>query len=139
MDWKQRVTALIVALAAMLTALACTSAATKAAPPKACFDVSRVRSFSPLDPKFVYVQVGTDEHYLLTMDSVYPSLPFAVGITISNPGTSFSRVCSDTGARLTYLEAGHRVYARIIAVDAVSSRKAAEKLVARRNAPPAKE
>ncbi len=94
-----------------------------------CFDASRVRTFSPLDERFVYVRVLSDEHYLLTMDSIYPSLPFATGITISS---TFRRVCSDMGAKLTYVVSEGQVSSRIVRVESVASKEAALKLVEER-------
>jgi Family of unknown function (DUF6491) len=135
---KQLTAAFLLALISMLVGLACTSVPrvrpSGGGPESvdACFDVSRVRSFSPLDGRSVYVRVGSDEHFLLTMDSYYPSLPFATGITISG---IFSRVCSDTGARITYLDSGSPVFGRIVRVEAVASREAARKRVEDRTNP----
>ncbi len=135
---KQRTAAFLLGLISTLAGLACTStlkvdtSSSGPAANEACFDASRVRSFSPLHERFVYLRVGSDEHYLLTLDSVYTSLPFATGIAISG---TFSRVCSDTGARITYLDSGRPVFCRIVRVEAVASREAAQKLVEDRTTP----
>lgn len=136
---KQRTATWLLSLISMILALACTStqkidtSGSAPAAQEACFDSSRVRSFSPLHERFVYVRVGSDEHYLLTMGSVCISLPFATGITIS--GTTFSRVCSDTGAMITYQDSGVPAFCRIIRVESVASREAARKLVEDRTTP----
>ncbi len=135
MHRKQRTAAWLLGLISIVLGLACTStqkvdtSGSGPAAKEACFDVSTVRSFSPLHERFVYLRVRSDEHYLLTMDSVYMSLPFAAGITISG---TFSRVCSGTGAVLTYRDSGRPVFCRIVLVEAVASREAARKLVEER-------
>jgi hypothetical protein len=135
---KQRTAAWLLGLILMVSGLACTSTqrvdTTGSGPAanKACFDVHRIDSFSPLHEKFVYVRLLGDEHYLLTLDSVYTSLPFATGIRISG---TFSRVCSDTGNMITYMDSGRPVFCRIVRVEAVASREAARKLVEDRTTP----
>ena len=74
----------------------------------------------------------SDEHYLLTLDNVYLGLPYATGITISG---TFSRVCSDTGAMITYLDSGRPAFCRIRRVEAVASKEEAEELVKDRTTP----
>jgi len=70
--------------------------------------------------------LGGQEHYLLTLDGVYVNLPFATSITIAD---NFSRVCSDTGARITFVNAGTPVSSRIVRVEAVESKEVAEQVV----------
>jgi hypothetical protein len=128
---NQRTIAFLLALVSTL-ALACASATPSArgtAAIEECFLASRVRSFSSLDERFVYLRVRSNEHYLLTVDSVYTSLPFATGITISG---TFSRVCSDTGAVLTYATPQGQFSSRIVRVESVASKEAALKLVEER-------
>ncbi len=135
---KQRTAAFLLALVSTLAGLACTSSPTVRtsgsgpAANEACFDASRVDSFSPLHGRFVYVRLLGGEHYLLTLDSVYTGLPFATGIRISD---AFSRLCSDTGAMITYVDSGSPVFCRIVRVEAVASKKAAQKLVEERTMP----
>lgn len=132
MHTKKHTLAWLLGLILTVPGLACTStqkvdtSGSGPATKEACFNVRRVDSFSPLHERFVYVRVGSDEHYLLTMDSVYTSLPFATGITISG---EFSRVCSDTGATITYMNLGRPVFCRIVRVEAVAHKEAAQKLV----------
>jgi hypothetical protein len=138
MDTKRRTIVSVLGLILVVPGLACTSTKdvsrsnSQPAVREACFNVRKVDSFSPLHPRFVYVRLLGDEHYLLTLDSVYTSLPFATGIAISD---TFSRVCSDTGTMLTFLDAGRRVSCRIVRVEAVASREAAQKLVEERTTP----
>ena len=138
MHVKQRTVAWLLGLVLAVSGLACTStqkvdrSGSRPAAEEACFNVRRVNSFSPLHPRFVYVRLLGGESYLLTLDSVYTSLPFATGITISQ---EFSRVCSDTGARITYVESGHPVFCRIVRVEAVANKDAAQKLVEDRTTP----
>jgi len=138
MHRKQRTAAALLGVTLMVSGLACTSTqitdTSRGGPParKACFNADRVRSFSPLHERFVYVRVRSDEHYLLTLDNVYLGLPYATGITISG---TFSRVCSDTGAMITYLDSGRPAFCRIRRVEAVASKEEAEELVKDRTTP----
>jgi hypothetical protein len=99
---------------------------------EACFNLRTVDSFSPLGTQFVYIRTLSDEHYLLTLDSVDVNLPFATGITITD---DFSRICSDTGARLRYLSDRVPVFSRIVRVEAVESKEVAEQVVKDRTTP----
>jgi hypothetical protein len=138
MQRKQRRAAWLLGVILTVSGLACTSTqkvdtsgggpATK----EACFNVRTIESFSPLHERFVYLRTLGGEHYLLTMDGVYTSLPFATGITISG---QFSRVCSDTGARITYTNFGRPVFCRIVRVEAIAHKEAAQKLVGDRTTP----
>jgi hypothetical protein len=129
---QRRAVAWLLGLLLAVSGLACTSthkvdtSGREADTREACFDSSRAESFSALHEMFVYVRVGTKEHYLLTLDRTYPDLPFAIGITISD---TFSRICSGAGARLNFVHAGVPVSARILRVEAVASKDAAEHLV----------
>ena len=98
----------------------------------ACFNSRRVDSFSPLHASFVYVRLLGDEHYLLTLDGVYTGLPFATGIKLSG---QFSRVCSDTEAMITFMDSGRPLLCRIIRVESVASKEAAQQLVKHRTPP----
>lgn len=87
-------------------------------------------SISALNQRFVYVRVRTDEHYLLTLDNVYPGLPFAIGMTIS--AGVFGRVCSSNGTMITYRVSGGPVSRRVLRVEAVASKEAAETIAEER-------
>lgn len=99
---------------------------------EACFNSRRVDSFSALSEKFVLVRLQDDTQFLLTLDRLYIGLPFAIGIAMHG---EYSRVCSDTGARITFKDTGGPAIARIIRVEAVASREAARKLVDERSVP----
>ena len=138
MQGNQRADAWLLGLILTLSGLACRStqkgdtSGSGPATKEACFDVRRVDSFSPLHERFVYVRVEGDQHYLLTMDSVYVGLPYATGITISG---HFSRVCSDTGAMISFIDSGRPAFCRIVRVEVVASMEAAQQLVKDRTPP----
>lgn len=100
--------------------------------PEACFNLRRVYSFTPLHGRYVYLRVGNDEHYLLTLDTIYPHLKVSSRITIEG---TWGTVCSETGASLVFSDYGRLVRCRIIRVEAVPSKEAAEQLVAERTTP----
>jgi hypothetical protein len=99
---------------------------------EACFNVRTIDSFSPLNERFVYLRAVGGEQYLLTLDNIYPSLPFATGIAVYGKA---SRVCSDTGDMLTYANFGNRILCRIVRVEAVASKEAAQRLAKDRMRP----
>jgi len=139
MGTKQRRTRWLLGLIGTAWLLACASAqqsattkATGTAAKSACFSVRDVESFSPLHASFVYVRLLRGEEYLLTLDAPYTSLPYATGLRISN---EFSRICSDSGAMITFMDSGRPVFCRIIRVEAVASREAAVQIVKDRTAP----
>jgi len=136
---KQRTAAWLLGLVLTVSGLACTSmqkvettSGSAPAAERACFNVRNVDSFSPLSNRFVYVRTTGDKHYLLTMDSMYPSLPYATGIAMSG---NYAWVCSNTGAMITYVDAGRPVFCRILSVEAVDNKEAAQKLVDARTTP----
>jgi hypothetical protein len=136
---KQRTAAWLLGLVVIVLGPTCTSAQKKDVatrrvtdPEEACFNVRNVSSFSALNERFVYVRLLRGESYLLTLDHVYTSLPFATGITISN---TFSRVCSDTGAAITFTDFGGQVSCRIVRVEAVADKEQAERLARHRTTP----
>jgi len=94
-----------------------------------CFNARNVDSFSPLSGRYVYIRLLGGGHYLLTLDTVYVRLPYVTGIRISS---EYSRVCSSTGATITFKDAGIPVRCRVIGVEAVASREAALQLVKER-------
>ena len=139
MHREQRAAACLLGLILAVPALACTSSqkvetttGRASAAERACFNVRNVDSFSPLSNRFVYVRTTGDKHYLLTMDSMYPSLPYATGIAMSG---NYAWVCSNTGAMITYVDAGRPVFCRILSVEAVDNKEAAQKLVDARTTP----
>jgi hypothetical protein len=110
---------------------------------EACFDSRMIRSFFPLHERFVFIEVGSDEHYLLTLDKLPPDAdrkpqgrPLAGVITItgSELSNTFHRVCWDTMAQASYIEAGEPVFRLIRHIEAVASKKAAQRLVEQRTA-----
>jgi hypothetical protein len=141
LEGNRRAAAWLLGLILTVSGLACTSTRSattsgpEAAAHEACFNADQVDSFSPLHEMFVYVRTLDNKQYLLTLDGIYVDLPVATGITIAG---SFRSVCSDSGARLTFLDAGRPVHARIIRVDAVASKEAAQALVKQRTTAPPK-
>ncbi len=91
-----------------------------------CFSVRRVRDFSPLSDKALYVDGGGGNHFLVTMDRACFGLRNAQGIAIDNP---MDRVCSNSQARVTFRGVGRRLEScRIRAVEAVEDRAAARSI-----------
>lgn len=133
--WLLGLIVTVSALACMTTQTAETSGGA-AASTNACFSVRRVSSFSPLSERFVYVRLEDDKQFLLTLDRLYMGLPFAIGIAMHG---EYSRVCSDTGASITFKDTVGPAVARIIRVEAVASRDAARKLVDERSVPKPKD
>jgi len=142
MHLMQRTAAWLLGLILTVSGLACTStqkvvtSGRRTDPKEACFNVRNVSSSSALHERFVYVRLLGGESYLLTLDHVYTSLPFATGITISG---TFSRVCSDTGAMITFTDFGRPVFCRIVRVEAVADKEQAERLVKHRTTPKPKD
>ncbi len=99
---------------------------------EACFQLRKVDSFTPLHGRYVYVRVRPEEHYLLTLDSIYPHLTTASGIAIEG---GWGTICSDTGAVLVFADYGRPVRCRIVKVEAVESKDAAQQLVEERTTP----
>ncbi len=88
-----------------------------------CFSVRRVRDFSPLSDKALYVDGGGSNHFLLTMNPGCFGLRNADGIVIDN---HTDRVCSNSQARVTYRGIGRSLEScRIRTVEAVEDRAAA--------------
>jgi hypothetical protein len=134
MTTRRRTTALLAALTLASVGLACRStppAATSQARTGAvtCFNSADISSFVPLEGHFLYVQVGTNEHYLLTLDRPADTLRDAMHIQIS---PDFPRVCSNHRAPMTYNYQGHVGVYNIVNVEAVSNQAVAESLAAQR-------
>jgi hypothetical protein len=139
MHREQRTAAWLLGLVLTVSGLACSSSqkvetttGSAPAPERACFNVRNVDSFSPLSNRFVYVRTTGDKHYLLTMDAMYPSLPYATGIAMSG---NYAWVFSNTGAMITYVDAGRPVFCRILSVEAVDSKAVAQQVVKDRTTP----
>ncbi|MDD5562728.1 MAG: DUF6491 family protein [Thermoanaerobaculaceae bacterium] len=127
----RRTAARLLTASVLIPALACTSArgvkdgGRRAVAPDACFESSAIDSFSPVGERFVYLRALDGRQYLLTLDGVHANLPFATAITLS---AGWSRVCSESGAMLAYQNLGRTVHCRILRVQAVANREAAERL-----------
>lgn len=138
---KQRAAACLLITISAVSVLACSSS--QAVPTadrgtlavEACFNLRTVDSFSPLGNQFVYLRTLSEEQYLLTLDRVDVNLPFATSITITD---NFSRICSNTNARLRYLSAGVPLFSGIVRVEAVASKEVARQVVKDRTTPEAK-
>ncbi len=112
---------------------------------EACFDPSRISGFTPLGEGFVCLDVGGDEHYLLTLTRISadaevrpPSRPFPTGITItgSDPATLFNRVCRGSGAVADYLDGDVAIHRQIVRIERVADNEQALQLVKARTATP---
>jgi hypothetical protein len=138
MHGRQRSAALLLSLALALSGSSCISTHTIEPGPdsptatEACFNLRNVYSFTPLHGRYVYVRVLNDQHYLLTLDTIYPHLKIAPGVRIEG---TWGTICSDSGAMLTYSDYGRPTYCRIIKVEAVESKDAAKQLMEERTAP----
>lgn len=78
---------------------------------------------------YALVELDRRDLYLLTMERLCPGLPFASSFAIS---ATFTRVCSGSQAKLSYLQAGGRDSCGILRVERVPSIEAARELVAAR-------
>jgi hypothetical protein len=122
---------------AVLFSIACGSApaeeATSAAAGETvagtCFNVRDTRGFHALHDRYVYVKCLRDKHFLLTIDQGCGGLSFATSLFIGN---EFNRVCSHSGAMITYREFDRTRRCRILEVESVESLEAAERLVRER-------
>jgi hypothetical protein len=142
---KAGMTAVLALLGASEVALAQGVQAGGAVPAsrEACFDPTRVTSYAPLGGMFLYLQVNDDEHYLLTLDRLLADAnrlnqgrPRAGEITITGHdlSTRIPRVCKDTWPQVAYLDAGEPVFRRVLRIEAVASKEAAQQLAASRRA-----
>lgn len=122
---------------AVLFSIACGSApaeeATSAAAGETvagtCFYVRDTRGFHALHDRYVYVKCLRDKHFLLTIDQGCGGLSFATSLFIGN---EFNRVCSHSGAMITYREFDRTHRCRILEVEPVESLEAAERVVRER-------
>jgi hypothetical protein len=96
---------------------------------KACLYVRRARSFDPIDNRHLHVEASGDEHFLLTLQPGCIGLRSAFGIAISNQS---NRVCSNDLATVTYRQFDRRETCRVLEVEMVASKEAAEAVVAAR-------
>ncbi len=134
---RQRTVAWLLGLIATAAGPGCTSTQRagsgqrQPAVTEVCFNVRNVDTFSPLEQHSVHLRTLGGENYLLTLDGVYTTLPFATGITISN---GFSSVCSNTGATITFVNFGRPVFCRIVRVESVPSKETAEQRARQRRA-----
>lgn len=97
-----------------------------------CLNSNHARSFTPLHERFVYVRGRSGEHYLLTMDRYCIGLPHAAGITLAS---TFPRICSGSGAFLTYSHIGQPQRCGVLTVEVVRDKETAERLVYERTPP----
>lgn len=131
MHRKQCTVAWLLGLALTVPGLASTSTqkvATSGSGPaskEACFNIRKVKSFYPLHEKFVYVQVGSGEHYLVTLDRLPPDAerpllgrPLADVITFTG-ADFFGRVCANMAATAAFIDSGSPDFRRIFRVSGV--------------------
>jgi hypothetical protein len=112
---------------------------------EACFDPARIRGFTPLGEGFVYLDVGDDKHYLLTLSRIVgdawtrqPSRPPSTGITITGRelGTHFDRVCRGSEPWADYMDGDVAVHRQIVHIERVASEDEALELARARTASP---
>ncbi len=126
-----------VALSCMLGAGCATTGSgttvTGAGDERVCIKVSTINSFSVIDEQHVYVDATGKDAFLLTLENLCSGLKFARGIAIAN---AMSRVCGDGSGILVYDNSPTgKKRCRIVRIDRVADKVAAEALVAdRRNA-----
>jgi len=98
----------------------------------ACFNVPDAKSYHALHDRYVYVRLARKKHFLLTIGEGCRGLSYGFGIAISN---EFNRVCSQSGAVITYRQFDQTHRCLILEVEAVDDMAAAEALVERRTTP----
>ena len=96
---------------------------------KTCFNVRDTRSYTALHDRYVYVKCVRKKHYLLTIDQGCRGMMNSFGVSITN---DFNRVCSQSGAMISFREYSQPKRCRILEVEAVEDLKAAEELVEER-------
>lgn len=112
---------------------------------EACFDPARISGFTPLGEGFVYLDVGDDTHYLLTLSRIVgdawtrpPSRPPSTGITITGRelGTHFERVCRGSEPWADYMDGDVAVHRQIVHIERVASQDEALELARARTPAP---
>ena len=99
---------------------------------RTCFDASMVESFDSLRPRYVYVNVAGEAHYLLTLAEDCVNLANAMNISIHS---RFQQVCSHSEGSLIYSALGRSDHCRIANIQKVRDKAAAEALITRETAP----
>lgn len=101
---RVRTTVLALALpAAVLGGCASVPAADRAKARKDCINTRQINVMSPLDDQHVFVKVGADRNYLLTMEDRCPGLRRARRLAVWE---ATSRVCGDGVSLLAFEEPG---------------------------------
>lgn len=93
---------------------------------EACFRANTARGFSALTDEYVYVEVSSNAHYLLTMFSACPGLKNSFEIAISS---RTNRICSNRPGSIAYRGLGRTESCAIRRVERVDSRAAAVTIV----------
>lgn len=130
--------AAVVVCTVALVGGACTSSASKgrvepaADAREGCLNSDHARSFTPLHERYIYVRGRSGEHFLLTTDRYCIGLTHATGITLTS---TFPRICSGSGAMLSYSHIGQRLSCGILVVEVVRDKATAERLVFERTPP----
>lgn len=134
--WIKR-TLLLPVLALTLPALVgCASSTTgqqAAATPRegeTCFNASMATSFDYIGPRYMYVSTVGDDHYLLTLAEECINLQSAMGVTIRS---RFEQVCSGSQDSIIYTAFGRANYCRIVNIQKVKDRAAANAIVSENN------
>ena len=93
------------------------------------FYVRDTRGFHALHDRYVYVKCVRDKHFLLTINQGCRELSFATSLFIAN---EFNRICSHSGAMITYREFDRTRRCRILEVEPVESLETAQQVVRER-------
>lgn len=101
---------------------------------EACFNVRDTRSYHALHDRYVYLRCIRKKHFLLTIDGGCRGLSYGSGIAIAN---EFNRVCSHSGAVITYRQFDRIHRCLVHDVEAVEDLEAATALVEERTTPAA--
>jgi hypothetical protein len=101
---------------------------------EACFNVRDARSYHALHDRYVYLRCARKKHFLLSIGEGCRGLSHGSGIAISN---EFDRVCSQSGAVITYRQFDQTHRCLILQVEAVANLEAATALVEDRTTPAA--
>ena len=91
-----------------------------------CFNASTVSSFDYMRPRYVYVNVTGEKHYLLTLAQECINLENAMNMSIRS---RFEQVCSRSEDSISYTALGRAEECRIVNVHEVQDRAAAEALI----------
>ena len=104
-----------------------------AAAKKICINSHQVRSFDPLSDRYVFIEAGSKNYYLLTMANRCPGLKYSNVIAFKD---TTSRICANGFSDIVYRDMGRtQSSCRIGPIEKVADKEEAKALVAEREAP----